>query len=270
MQQAAEAICRLYATNELLFARRDFSKLSGLNNQQADNACGTMLRMGIIRNRWPDRKPAYYEIVLDQTVEKPLSPEVIQQLQEMRDSGESHRDNRIGEFLLNLIGRGRHMFTSADWEKAYDLPSHMFGEDIRMAVNLGLIRKSSPNGVNMRCIYTICPIKADKIRADDLTSSQKRRLTKLYGTFGAEDFTIEATAKVFSFSEASAGSLLNAFRIRGILKMQNHREGAKTYSFATTPQQNPECFESQGTGLESRKSAPRAAASAKAVVAMAV
>ena len=270
MQQAAETICRLCSKNETLFARRDFSKLSGLNNQQADKACETMLRMGIIRNRWPDRKPAFYEIVLDHAEEEQLSPEIIQQLQKMRDSGESYRDNRIGEFLLNLISNGRHMFTSADWEKAYDLPSHIFGEDIRMAMNLGLIRKNITNGVNMRCIYTICSKKAEKIHSDNLTSSQKRRLNQLYSTFGEEEFTIEATAKVFSFTEGAAGSLLNTFGIRGILKMQNHREGAKTYSFATTPRQNPECFESPDVNSENRKSAPRASAKAKRTIAMAV
>ena len=270
MQQGAETICRLYANNEMLFARRDFSKLSGLNNQQADKVCETMLRMGIIRNRWPDRKPAFYEIVLDHTEKEPLSPGIIQQLQKMRDDGESHRDNRIGEFLLKLISSGRHMFTSADWEKAYNLPSHIFGEDIRMAMNLGLIRKNSANGVNIRCIYTICSTNTAKIHTNDLTTSQKHRLTRLYDAFGKEKFSIESCAKLFDVTGSAARSLLNALKIRGILKMQNRQDGVHVYSFATIPKQCSDCFKPLSVESRSRKSSPKAATGMKSAIAMAV
>ena len=270
LRQSAETICRLFDQRQIIFARRDFSALSGLNNQQADRACDTMVRLGIIRNRWPGRKPTFYEINLDHVEEEPLSPEIIQQLHVMKDSRESERDNRIGEFLLNLIKNGRRKFTSSDWEEAFHQSNFVFGEDIRTAINLGLIRKEQTQTIEMRCIYSICSKRSEKIHADDLTQTQKNRLSRLYEAFKTKEFTAEDCAGILGNTDSAARTHLNAFCVRGILRVQQHQGKASTFSFVTTPAKNPECFEATSVSAVSGRQVPVAASGARRSTAIAV
>ena len=66
---------------------------------------------------------------------------LINQLKEMRQDETNQRDWRIGTFLLEMIEQGQNTFTALDWGTRFDLTKTQYGNDVRRAVNLGLVTK---------------------------------------------------------------------------------------------------------------------------------
>ena len=80
---------------------------------------------------------------------------LINQLKAMRQDETNQRDYRIGTFLLEMIEQGQNTFTALDWGTRFDLTKTQYGNDVRRAVNLGLVTKKgiSEAGNGSHCTY---------------------------------------------------------------------------------------------------------------------
>ena len=146
---------------------------------------------------------------------------LINQLKAMRQDETNQRDYRIGTFLLEMIEQGQNTFTALDWGTRFDLTKTQYGNDVRRAVNLGLVTKKviSEAGNGSHCTYQICNRPQESIRSNDLTGMQKEYLSRLYEEFH-----------------------LNNFAERGILNIHRRPGKAHMYIFAVTSEDHPECF----------------------------
>ena len=242
-RRSGEMIMRMIAMNQYTFLRSEWAKLTGLSPSSARDACDHLLRLEIIRRVEPDRKLAKYRINTDcQEQDKPLSQEIMDQITAMQNDPLSERDQRIGKFLLKLIGQGKRRFSTADWQSEYKTSSTVYGHDLRRAVNLGLIKKISKPSTGCTCLYKICSQLDQSVRVEDMTVTQKEYLTRIYDAFPQEEFTVEECGRVLNQCGSSASFHLVNFSTKGLLTTHRHKGRASTYTFAVTPTDNPECF----------------------------
>lgn len=122
----------------------------------SDNACDRMRSLGIIRNENKDARPVVYTIIVgkaENNAKEPASfPEVREQLIDFKENGANDRDRRIGRFLLGLMDKGKKRFISADWNKEFHISKTVHGNDLRRALNIGLIHKVAVNSGGNPCI----------------------------------------------------------------------------------------------------------------------
>ena len=169
---------------------------------------------------------------------------LINQLKAMRQDETNQRDYRIGTFLLEMIEQGQNTFTALDWGTRFDLTKTQYGNDVRRAVNLGLVTKKviSEAGNGSHCTYRICNRPQESIRSNDLTGMQKEYLSRLYEEFAENEFSVEDMARLMQTGGASAQFHLNNFAERGILNIHRRPGKAHMYIFAVTSEDHPECF----------------------------
>ena len=243
IRRSGEMILKLIDRRQYTFLRSEWPGLTGLNADRAGDACDHMLRTQVIRRIETTKKPVKYRINTDRNRrDEPLSQEILDRIEEMKNDPLSKRDKRIGMFLDKMISQGKRRFSTADWEEEYHLSSAMYGHDLRRAVNLGLIRKICFPSGGYQCLYMICGRFEQKVRADDMTPTQKAYLSQIYDAFPQAAFTVEECGKVLNQTSSSASFHLYNFSTRGILITHKHKGKAYTYTFAVTPTDNPECF----------------------------
>ena len=245
-RHSAQAIRRLLSQGRTTFERRLWPNEIKMPKQHSDNACDRMLYLGIIRNENKDVRPAVYTIVTGnapEDVKEPAPfPEVRDKLTELKENGASDRDRRIGSFLLSLMERGEEHFTTVDWNREFHISKTVYGNDLRRALNLGLVQKiAAENGGNL-CLYELCKQLKPDLRTGDLTLVQRRNLTDLYDAFRKEKFTVEECARIIRVSSATAAFHLKNFSERGLLEEHRCSGRAFYYSFKVNPNENPECF----------------------------
>ena len=162
----------------------------------------------------------------------------------MRKDETNQRDYRIGTYLLEMIEQGQNTFAAQDWGNRFELTKTQYGNDVRRALNLGLVTKKvlSEAGNGSHCIYQICNRPQESIRSDNLTGMQKEYLSKLYDEFAGNEFSVEDMARVMQTGGASAQFHLNNFAERGILNIHRRPGKAHLYIFAVTSEDHPECF----------------------------
>ena len=118
-----------------------------------------------------DAHPSVYRFNLS---ENPVpgcpTPALTNQLKAMVKDQSNQRDHRIGTFLLEMIGQGQNTFTALDWGKRFDLTKTQYGNDIRRAVNLGLVIKkvTAESGKGSHCVYQICGSIQEGMKNDSL------------------------------------------------------------------------------------------------------
>ena len=246
-KRSAQAIRLLLSQGRTTFERRLWPNEIKLMKPYSDNACDRMLYLGIIRNEHKGVRPAVYTIVVGKTGEKEVEetapfPEVRDKLTDLKENGASDRDKRISSFLLNLMERGEKRFTTADWNREFHISKTVYGNDLRRALNLGLVQKIVvENGGNL-CFYELCDQVKPDLRSEDLTSVQRRNLSDLYDTFRNGKFTVEECARALKISSATAAFHLKNFSERGLLEEHRCPGKAFKYSFKMNPDENPECF----------------------------
>ncbi len=242
-RQTAETIRQCVEKGILSFTRSEWHDLSGLDKARSNDSCDLMLSRGITVNISSDPKAALYSFTMaeNETDEvHPVSDEIVERLKEMRDS-DSDRDQRIGKFLLERIESKDGMFTAAEWGEYFGISSWNYGNDLRRALNIGLIRKTASSGTSM-CFYRLCDHIRKGVRTDDLTSSQKQYLSRLYGFFAEEEFTVEDCADAMGQQASSSYFNLNNFAEREIVAQRGKIGQANRYVLLVTPDSHPECF----------------------------
>ena len=140
---------------------------------------------------------------------------------------------------------------------------------LRTALNLGFLHKEPARGGTAHYLYVINTERATGVRGDGLSHKQKELLTALYQNFKTGEFSVYDGAKVVPYKEGTLASHIHNFTQCGILTVRKCPGQADLFTFAVTPERNPDCFLSQPTqarlqGVSSSMPAviPLAAASA--------
>ncbi len=244
-QRSAAAVRALIAKGVTTFYRKEWGHHAQLNTAHARDACDAMLAYGLIVNTTPHIRPSVYRFnLLEDSDAKYPAQALIDQLKEMVQNHSSQRDRRIGTFLLELIEHGQDTFISVDWGSRFDLSKTQYGNDIRRALNLGLVMKkvTAESGNGSHCFYQISSGVQESIRSSDLTETQKEYLSILYDEFAGNEFSVEDMSKLIQAGGASCHFHLSNFTERGILNQHKRPGKASLYIFAVTSEEHPECF----------------------------
>ena len=244
-QRTAVIVREMIRKGITTFARSEWAGYTGLSLEHAKDSCDAMIACGMIVNTTPHARPALYQFNIHGGL-MPGRPTqaLINQLKAMRQDEANQRDYRIGTFLLEMIEHGQNTFTASDWGTRFDLTKTQYGNDVRRAVNLGLVTKKviSEAGNGSHCTYQICNRPQESIRSNDLTGMQKEYLSRLYEEFAENEFSVEDMARLMQTGGASAQFHLNNFAERGILNIHRRPGKAHMYIFAVTSEDHPECF----------------------------
>ena len=244
-QRTAVIVREMIRKGITTFARSEWAGYTGLSLEHAKDSCDAMIACGMIVNTTPHARPALYQFNIhgDLMPGRPTQA-LINQLKAMRQDETNQRDYRIGTFLLEMIEQGQNTFTALDWGTRFDLTKTQYGNDVRRAVNLGLVTKKviSEAGNGSHCTYQICNRPQESIRSENLTGMQKEYLSRLYEEFAENEFSVEDMARLMQTGDASAQFHLNNFAERGILNIHRRPGKAHLYIFAVTSEDHPECF----------------------------
>jgi predicted transcriptional regulator len=244
-QRTAVIVREMIRKGITTFARSEWAGYTGLSLEHAKDSCDAMIACGMIVNTTPHARPALYQFNIHGGL-MPGRPTqaLINQLKAMRQDETNQRDYRIGTFLLEMIEQGQNTFTALDWGTRFDLTKTQYGNDVRRAVNLGLVTKKviSEAGNGSHCTYQICNRPQESIRSENLTGMQKEYLSRLYEEFAENEFSVEDMARLMQTGGASAQFHLNNFAERGILNIHRRPGKAHMYIFAVTSEDHPECF----------------------------
>ena len=187
-----------------------------------------------------------YTIIVGQAEEKaeepgPL-PELREKLVDLKENGVNDRERRIGCFLLGLMEKGEKRFTSDDWNKEFHISKTVYGNDLRRALNIGLIHKVVVNSGGNPCIYELSDQIQHGIRAEALTFYQRKIFTELYKAYHDKAFTVEECRRMIGTTNSAASFHLRNFADRGLLYEHKPAGRAYDYTFRVDPKTNPECF----------------------------
>lgn len=189
--------------------------------------------------------PLEEEMVNVEVPDGDYSPVLIARLQKMVTAGSSERDQRIGSFILNMIDNSTERFSTEDWVEAFHVTKPVYTNDLRRAVNFGLLRKENPRGNCTHYTYVIPKGPYEEVRCSDLTKIQRELLGKIHRQFKKDEFTVRDASRVTGCSETSISFHLSNFAERGIMAVHNHPEfpgHAQGYSLAIFPKDHPDCF----------------------------
>ena len=244
-QRTAAAARTLLSKGITTFLRQEWADYAQLNMAHAKDACDAMIACGMIVNTTPHARPSVYRFNLSESpVPGCPTPALTNQLKAMVKDQSNQRDHRIGTFLLEMIGQGQNTFTALEWGRRFDLTKTQYGNDIRRAVNLGLVIKkvTAESGKGSHCVYQICGSIQEGIRSSDLTEMQKEYLSMLYEEFAENEFSVDDMARLMQTRGATAQFHLSNFAERGILNIHKRPGKAHMYIFAVTSEDHPECF----------------------------
>ena len=259
-RRSADAIRRLLSEGRTTFERRLWPNEIKSMKAHSDNACDRMRALGIIRNVSKEVHPAVYTIIVGNADEESESfPEIMEKLIDLKENGPNDRDRRIGSFLLGLAERGKKHFTTTDWNREFHVSKTVYGNDLRRALNLGLVQKIAIGNGGNPCIYELCKQIATDLRAESLTLVQRQNLSELYDAFRDRLFTVIDGAGVLKVSAPTSSFHLKNFADRGLLEEHRCPGRAFKYSFRVNPKNNPKCFaRAERSGRVMRGTMPRA------------
>ena len=138
------------------------------------------------------------------------------------------------------------MFSPVEWAEECNISSSITTNDLRKALNLGLIQRHAADKGGNQFIYTLNMTMPEKIRTEELTDLQRSCLTRLYNRVIKKPFTVEKAARILETKGSSASFHLTNFAERGILSIDREPGGPMEYTFAVTPKEHPECFQKDG------------------------
>ena len=156
------------------------------------------------------------------------SDEVYELINTLATSEFSTRDRRLGTVMQQCIEKGT-LFRSDydDW----GYTENMWSIDTELAVQLGLIRKESPDSYSLN----------KKLRPE-LRPTQKKTLTAIYEAFGCDEFSSDMFIATLNYSVSYTYASLHKLTLLRLLD-QNIDENGNRYRLVVTPEDNPECFE---------------------------
>lgn len=243
----AKAVRKIYDDGISEFTPATLMEMTGLDKEYVRNQCDRLVNDKMIINTNIGKRTAVYSLAVnrgerpEEEAGKP-SPEIIEQARSLGYDSQNDRDQRIGRFLLKMIEKGIDRFTTEDWENEYHVSSSVYGNDLRRAVNLGLVIKHSTASGSNLCFYTISEKLPETIRSEDLTDMQKDYLTRIYSKYPDRDFTVIDIAELLNIKASSANFHLMNFAERDILVLNRQPGRAHQLRFAVNPKDHPECF----------------------------
>lgn len=156
------------------------------------------------------------------------SEDVYELIDMLATSEFSTRDRRLGTVMQQCIEKGT-LFRSDydDW----GYTENMWSIDTELAVQLGLIRKESPDSYSLN--KELCP---------ELRPTQKKTLTAIYEAFGCDEFSSDMFIATLNYSVSYTYASLHKLMLLRLLD-QNIDENGNRYRLVVTPEEKPECFE---------------------------
>ena len=245
----ASTVREMLAKGVTTFTTDDWKELLGINPKRARDDCYYMRQSGIIQPISLNTRPIKYGFIGSCAVPfkggencgRP-SEEMIAELKEIESDHDKEHARKMATILLQLIDKGKYEFTEEEVAEAYGLPQSTCNNLLRRCVNLGFLHRIPLRNGKGNCRYSFLHDKEVGIRGNGLTRLQKTILTALYDEFGEGGFTLYNAAAYIGQKSNSLSFHIQSFAQRGILQVENGRGGAILYTFATTPEEHPECF----------------------------
>ena len=274
-QRSAATVRKLLRKGITTFYRQEWADYAHLSMAHAKDACDAMIACDMIVNTTPSVRPSVYRFNLPECCELDVQASMLtDQLKAMLKDKSDYRACRIGTFLLEMIEKGRESFTAKDWGDRFKITKAQYGNDIRRALNLGLVTKhiigKGRDGVQY--VYKICKMIHKGIRSDDLTEMQREYLSMLYDEFAGNEFSVDDMTRLMQIGSASSAQFhLHNFTERGILAMRRQPGKKNKYIFAISSREHPECFiQAYGPIEASEKEKDRSEIAMKAASAIAI
>ena len=251
-KRAAATVRTMLSEGVTAFTTEEWMRKTGENIGRTKRAIRELMHSGFIVNTCATGRACYrFTAVLAasgnnavQTVmceNHRVSPQMIDTLKAMKESGDSQRHRRVAEFLLNKISKGRYILGIDDWKNDNSASKNVNMEDTHLAVNLGFLRKISENSGGKGCVYEICTEQDKNVRGSALNQTHKIILGKLYNAFGESEFTATTAAECLNRSISTADYHIGKFCDCGIISKR--RSGCLRFRFLVTPIEHPECFD---------------------------
>ena len=258
VRKTAAAIRDMLAKGITRFSGEDWSNITGMDMKRRRDSCDYLVAHRMVLNMSKKRNQSDYVFLLQPAgieQEQPCaeaepdtySPILIACLQKMVMEGNTERDQRIGHYILRMIDEGTERIMAEDWMEAFHVTRPVCMADLRRAVNLGFLRKDTPQGDDSNYTYAVHKGPYEEVRCSDLTRTQQETLSRLYVSFKKQEFTIKEGALKIGCKENSLDFHLCNFTERGIISTIKHPEypgHALAYRFEVTPKDHPMCFES--------------------------
>ena len=232
------------------FSRADWTAITGMEKNRMCDACDYLVahKLVVSLNKSGNRSEYMFTLQEEGPLEEEMvnvevpngdySPVLIARLQKMVTAGSSERDQRIGGFILNMIDNSIERFSTEDWVEAFHVTKPVYTNDLRRAVNFGLLRKENPCGNSTHYTYVVPKGPYEEVRCSDLTKIQRGLLGKIHRHFKKDEFTVRDASRATGCSETSISFHLSNLAERGIMAVHNHPEfpgHAQGYSLAIFP-----------------------------------
>ncbi len=253
--QAIEAIRGMRQNGNGVFTSLDLRAVTGFNGKQTCNVCKELVTKGWIEIV-DTQKPMHYRLTdaaLSMHVEEdeadehevaaPDCTQLMQRLDELNGEQASDRDRRVSEFLRNRVLANQMTFYRGDWLEAFPSSNNVLTNDIRHAMNLGLVVRSPRlMGSANHYEYQICAIPRAALNTDALTIRQQEYMTEIHDLYGTNPFTAEKLAAHMQVTSSTLSYHLQNLVERRLLELDRKNGRPSIYWLVVTPEEHPECF----------------------------
>ena len=110
--------------------------------------------------------------------------------------------------------------------------------DIRRALNKGLIRKFQLKSIGTYCLYVINTEPQTEISLDNIIPRNREYITRLFGEFGCNLFSVEQCAELLGITPSSAYFNLSNFTECGVTVCHLNPGRASSYQFKIASQRD--------------------------------
>ena len=213
---------------ELIFTSNEIMRKIALKPQEV-SCLGALKRQGIIQFIEKKHDIRYYRICQECDLQ-PLNADIIEmKIQQLAKSNKSVKDKRIGLILMSCLEKGT--VGIEDYKRNH--AERRWESDMRLAEQMGLVQKITEEE------YAI--LSEPKPGIPQLNTTERKFITKMYGSFGQEWFSSDMVIATLDYSGAHIRGMLHRFTLIRILDCQ--KEDGFRYQFMITPEDHPECFE---------------------------
>lgn len=241
--KAGTIIREMVKKQELTFSCELLQDALDVTRKRVNELCASLIKTElIVEVSQHSRIPVYRLTVQNYPPLKAPGPEMISLLHELEDHHESTRDGRISTYLLSRISDNQLCFTTSEWMTDTGVSQTVAVADIRRALNKGLIRKYQLKSIGTYCLYVINNEPQTEISLDNMIPRNREYITRLFGEFGCELFSVEQCAELLGITPSSAYFNLSNFTECGVMDCRVNPGRASSYQFKITPTDHPECF----------------------------
>ncbi len=253
--QAIEAIREMQQNGNGVFTSPELRSATGFNVKQTCTVCKTLVTKGWIeivdaqkpmRYRMTDAALSMFTEISEsdeQEVAAQDCTQLMQRLDELSGEQASDRDRRVSAFLRGRIQENKMIFYRGDWLDAFPSSNNVLTNDIRHAMNLGLVVRSPRlMGSANHYEYQICAVPRVALNTDALTIRQQQCMTVIQNHYGSNPFTADKLAAYMQISSSTLSYHLQNLVERRLLELDRKNGRPSIYWLTVTPEEHPECF----------------------------